>query len=496
MRSDIPAATDTTRVSRIREPVLVTYYGTGSLADLIAGTAGGAVDLTPYAAGVTQTDSQASVKLAFQGPELTGANRPKPGRPVAVTVGGYVLFQGPIESVSGDREVRAAGQTRREINLTVRRRDAMPWWRDVRRMSPIFSAGVELGAMARAIATSSLGLTDLEIDIPDIGVSLAHGSAQLVDLNGWDMLELCFAPGLREPWVDGRGILKTISRDVRRPADLVLTAEQVVDVTSSTSRPPLTTYRVKWLDPAQSKVVQQEQSLGQTTITCGFFKQHEVVGVWYSEDRKQRAENTRLVEKSSINAGVVGKVADVSFVQIDEYHGDLHADCDLSWFIASLFVEVGALVGSAAIPDVVNIFAEMTIPVGRLVQNAALMAILFTITKQGHGVYEVWGLPFDWVHSVNEIEAYDDGAEEWQTKLEEMQNDLIPNEDIATSLAVNELVYASREASKASLTIADDLRIERGDILSRAGRRFYVQGYSRDLSRGADSVLKCDGFWL
>ncbi len=493
MRSDIAPPADTTRV---RGSVTVTYYGTGSLADLLAGTAGGARDLTAYVQSVSQTDSQATVKIAFQGPEFTGANRLKPGRPVAISVGAGLLFQGPIDAVSGDREVRQAGQTRREVTLTVRRRDAMPWWRDVRRMSPVFSAGVELGSMARSIASASIGLTDAEVNIPDLGVTLAHGTAQLVDLNAWDMLTLVLAPGLREPWVDGRGVLKSISRDVRRPGDIELTAEQIVDVTSSTSRPPMTTYRVKWLDPSLSYVAQQEQSLGQTTITCGFFKQHESVDVWFSEDRKQRAASPRLVEKSSINAGQIGKIADVSYLPIDQYHGQLHADADLTWFIASLYVEIGALVGSAALPDISPPFGGPDIKVGNLVHNAALMLLLFTITKVGHGVYEVWGTPYDYVHTMNEVEAYDQDAEEWQTKLEEKENDLIPNETIATALAVNELVYASREASKATLSIADDYRIERGDILTRLGRRFYVTGYSRDLSRGADSILKCDGFWL
>lgn len=77
-----------------------------------------------------------------------------------------------------------------------------------------------------------------------------------------------------------------------------------------------------------------------------------------------------------------------------------------------------------------------------------------------------------------------------------IENDLVPSQEASEGLAVAELFYRARSASRASLVIADDPRIERGDVLGLPdGRRFYVLEGSRDLTRGASALLQLEGFW-
>lgn len=494
MRNDVNAPADPTY--RVRSGVTLTLFKTGTLLDLIAGTTGALqqFDLTPFATTVTQTEDAIRVRLAYTD-ELIGVNRPKPGQLVQVKESADVVFNGVIDSRSPEIEMRGE----RSVALVVRRRDAFPWWRDVRRVTPIYSAGADLASIARDII-ASLGLAAGEHDIGVVGVQLAHDTTQLADLNAWDMLELIGLPGLKEPYVDARGVFKFVSRDVRRDADIALTYERVRSIQSGRSRPPLTTFRVKYLDPNLTKVTQLEQVLANASLSAGFFMPSSKTNVWWSDDHRLRAENTYLHKQQSINDGLL-HVGDESYVQTSPYGGKITARID--GFLPGLATaSLAALIASSWIPDEVvvgglGVSGGVTIPVGRAAQQIALNVLLYTLMVMGFGVYEVRGQPYDYVNAVNEVEAYDENAPIWMEKFEEVQNDLIPNDAVAESLATNELIYRARSADSGVLPIADDLRIERGDMLSIPdGRKFYVTGYQRDLTRGAPAMLDVQGFFV
>ncbi len=493
MRADIPAPADSTLQSR---SAVITLYPTASPRDLVVGTSGLATfDLTPYAQQPRHTDSEASILLRYH-TELAGASRPKPGQVVRITVGSYAVFTGQIDSISGETEWRGE----RSMTITVRRRDATKWWRDQRRMTDIYSVGSDLSLMARDVALN-LGLTADEYNLPPMGVALAHESAQLGDMNAWAMLTTILQPALLAPFVDGRGVLKYISRRVSREPDLTLASAQVAKITNQLSVAPLTTMRVKWMDPGLTLITQQEQTLAQGQLTCGFFKQHSQLEVWWSQDHRQRAKNTRLVVKNSINAGAIGPIGSESYVDTSLYGGVIHADLDAGWFALEVGAAIAGLAAGAALPDNVVVAGlgastGVTVPIGRIAHNISLMALLWVITRIGHGIYEIRGQPYDYVHAINEVEAYDENAPAWMETLEELQNDLVPNASAAQALAVGELVYRARSASKAGLLIADDLRIEPGDLIGLwDGRKFYVESLSRDLTRGAEATLSLSGFF-
>jgi hypothetical protein len=115
----------------------------------------------------------------------------------------------------------------------------------------------------------------------------------------------------------------------------------------------------------------------------------------------------------------------------------------------------------------------------------------------GTGIYEVWGNPYDWKHAKNTTEAYDTSGVQWLDNPETVECDLIMNESHADAIAVQELIYLARSASKTDTTIVDDLRMEKGDIVQFAdGTKFYVENFTRSLTRGTAATLELQGFLI
>lgn len=383
----------------------------------------------------------------------------------------------------------------------MRRRDGFPYWRELRRVTDFFAVGTDLSEMAGTLL-SSMGLAADEYVIPFSGISLVHDRWQFTDRNAWDILEEILQPALCEPFVDALGRLRVITRNVNRPADITVPAERLVELTTAASRPALTAMRVKWLDRDLAIARQNERVLATASATCGFFCPSTTLDVWWSSDHTLRAENLHFNRKQSINDGlIIGKLIRVGEESFDEdAHGPFGGKIKvwIDGYVPGLAtVELGLWVGFHALPDMVTGIgiAGITIPWGRVIEGFAGGVLLTTMMKIGFGVYEITGVAYDYVQQTNVLTAYDKHAPEWETRIQELESNLIPDQATAETVAVGELIYRAREANKASLVIADDLRIEPGDILSLPdSQRFYVTGYERELTRGADAVLKLDGF--
>lgn len=488
MRTDVPALLDPTLQSR--DGVTVTLYPSASPLNLIEGTAGLETrDLTAYAARVRHTATEATITLKWS-TELDGPNRPAAGQMVRISLGPYAVFTGHIDAISGDRLSRGE----KSCSLTVRRRDATKWWRDTRRVTQIFSVGVDLASIARDVA-ANLGLTEAEYDIPDTGVTLAHESAQLADLNAWDMLELALQPALQMPLVDGRGVLKAANRNLLRPPDLSIPLTQVRDIRNDLARPPLSTMRVKWLDPQLTRVDQQFQTLTRSpaTVTVGFFNPSSTIDVYWSEDHTQRADNTAMHILQDPRTSFWGSNFFSEYEQVTQYQGRIHVYEDGLKTVEELIADIALIIAGHYLENI-PIIGKL---LGGAAEAIAIGDALRILTQIAVGIYEVQGVPFDFVHAVNESEAYDQDAPEWRQDLEELQNDLVPNEQVADALAVNELIWRARSASKATLSVADDLRIEVSDMIALSdARQFYVTDFSRDLTRGEPAILELEGFWV
>ncbi|WP_407280615.1 hypothetical protein U5817_10045 [Aromatoleum evansii] len=466
--------------------VTVTLYKSATLAEIVSGTAGGGFDLSPFVSGGSQTAQEASLRLSWHS-ELYGANQPASGDLLKIAQNGVSIFVGIVEGINDYR--LQSGE--RSMTITARSRDAFPFWRSVRRVTDIYPMATRLEIIARDIA-DECGLTEAEIDLPAILYAVPHSNVQIADLSAWDMLESLLLPAGLSPFIDARGRLKARSRDVTRAADQTITEDRIVSVTGSRSRPPISSLKVKWLDPLLTEVAQQDQALANANITAGFFQLRQRQDVYWSDDRTQRAKNTRLVVKQSANSGIL-PVCDEDYDQTAHTGGRI--TLTTSAFVPGL---IGAFLGlkiAWAIPDIAPPFGGPTATLGKQIAAGLEFGVLLTMASIGTGVYEVWGTPYDFVHARHTTEAYDPAAPEWLEAAEIIETDLVQNDAHAQAIAARELIYRARSARSYGMTIVDDPRIEPGDIIATPdGARLYVTGYRRNLSPGAPAVLELEGF--
>lgn len=496
MRTDIVPKQDPTIAKR--DSVSVVVYRTGTFDDIISGNVGGltSADLSPFVVSpATHTSTELRLQLSYQN-ELIGANRPRNGNIVVVKVDGVTVFTGVIENYSDDEQ---RGAPRRTASLTAKRRDVTPWWREARFVSDPFSVGTNLGTMIRMVLERQLGLTQSEYEVPNLGVSLVHDSYQFADMTGWAIMEQIAQTVLCVPYIDARGRFKLISRDLGREPDLHITDEMLVGKGRSYDRPAATAVLVKWLDPTLAKVTQQERSLVTATLTAGFFKWRQTKDLWWSDDRTLRAENTRLVVQASINDGLLPSIGTETYEQTSDFGGRIRTQ--INAFLPTLATAgLAGLYGASKIPDAVQVGISgtgTTISVGRVAHAAAEVTLMLSLMTLGQGIYEVWGTPYDFVHLVNEVEAYDEEAEDWRQKRDEIENFLLPSAQAAESLAINELKFRAKSPQHSSPIIADDMRLECGDLVHLPdGRTLYVEDYTRDLARGSDALLQLEGFYV
>lgn len=469
-----------------KRAVMVLHHPVATPLQMVTQTATDAVDFSPYATQVRQSANELSLTLTWH-MQLYGAGQPKAGEIIEVQLDDKALWWGVIESLN-DYRLQAGART---MTLTVRSRDAGPFWREVRQMTGIYPTATPLSQIARDIALG-LGLNDVEMQLPTSSSYTVHSNTQLADLPAWAMLQQLYGPEGRAPFVDARGRLKTISRDCARAADIGLTDDRIVAVTASRSRPSVTAVRVKWLDPVLTRVEHQDQSLAQATITAGFFQSEQKQDVTFSDDGSQRADNTYLVVKQSANSGLL-PVCDEDYEQTSQTGGRIVLTT--ARWVPGLIGSFLALKAAAALPDIAPPFGGPTAPTGKIVYGGLELSVLLVMASIGTGQYEVNGTPYDYVNGRNTTEAYNSAAPAWLANEMEIENDFVTGEDAAQAYAVRELIYNARSASSYGVSIVDDPRIEPGDVLQFPdGSHLYVTGYSRDLTAGAPAVLDVDGF--
>lgn len=499
MRPDLPAPRS---VGFRKRNLDVKLYPVGETPGEVAlGSATGSTTITNDVLACTQTDDSAQLCVR------ASMARPESGQVISIRdVQGseiWTVFNGVVETVGGvvqrDEE--------RAYSITLRRRDADPYWRQTRRVGGHFFVGSELASMARA-ALADAGLAATEYDLPDFGVRIGQGQFQLSDLSLWDMLRIALLPGSLEPFVDARGYVKAISRNVQRPACIELDDRAVLSFEWQTSRPPVTGVRVKYTDPQLAEVEQPERLLASETVSVGFFNGSEQRQVWFSPDRRTRVRGARMVTKHGAgdNDWANPIHAGEAFTQTSPYGGVIGVEVDAGASSSELrnrfLIESGG-VGAASV----------AIAAGGAtgIAGAAALGVLLTdffnsVTKQGTGVYEIWGRPYDYVQVINEVECYDEDAPVERENVEDLESALIPNEATAVALATAELLFRVRSAKSARMTILDDYRVEPGDLLRLpeqviaendlpAGARFCVlPGMARDLMQGPAAGLMLPGF--
>lgn len=419
--------------------------------------------------------------------ELYGAAQPKPGQVVGAKLDDVFVWVGIVESIS---EYRVETGTR-SMTLACRSRDATPAWRSASRVTIDYPQGTRLDVIAKDVARS-VGLLDSEILLPSSSAATPHSSVQLAAISAWQMLETLLLPTSQYPMVDALGRLKAISRDCKRPSDILLTDDRIIAVTGSKSTAPISKLRLKWLDPTLTKVEQQGQILTGANITAGFFQIKQEQEVSFSVDQSQRASNTYMVTRQSANNTFV-PVCSENYAALSETKGRITLNTYV--WVPALLSYFLAIKASGMIYDIAPTSGGPTITVGRRVQAALELTVLLIMVSMGTGVYEIWGTPYDYVKGRNTTEAYNSDAEDWEENSTDIESDFIASESHAQGVAGTEFVYRARSASSYNATIVDDPRIEVGDILELPdASRIYVTSFNRDLTFGAPAELEVEGF--
>lgn len=486
-----PAPRDSARGERL----LLYPVGTGPAA-IVAGVPH-LVDLSRHVTDARHTHAEMTLTCAFFD-ELFCGGQPRPGQFIAAVRGVQVLFLAQVEGINDYRNQFGS----RSMSFTCRTRDATAAWREVPRITQAYPMGTRIDLIARDVA-ASVGLQPQEILIGTVGVNTPQSTTQLAQIPAWQMLEQLLLPAQQAPFIDALGRLRGYSRDIRRAPDVVLTPDRVISVSGSKSRPAITRLLLKWRDPNLSMVKQQDRALAAATITAGFFQSVQKQEVYFSEDRTQRAFNTRLVVKQSANSGLI-PICTETYETFrdpgnDEVIGGL-IRLDTYAYVPALIASFVAIKAAGALPDIAPSGGGPTEPTGKRIHAALELAALLTLASIGTGMYEIWGTPYDYVQGINTTEMVSLNADAWDRRDAELESDFIRDEAHAQAVAFTEFCFRALEGNSYGVTIVDDPRLEIGDIIElpdyngAGGERMFVTGFSRNLSPGSPAELSLTGF--
>jgi hypothetical protein len=476
---------------------------------LISGTSTDAVDLTPFVAQCQQTSTELDLtirwheefpaSIANSGPCGSYTTlMPSTGQWIEVVFNGGILWRGMVYSIAQYIEERGT----RQMRISARTRDQCNAWRGVERVTNVYPMGTIFDGIAADICSAVI-MAPQEYLLNNIGLSVYQQNLQFAAMSAWDMLTNLLWPAMLTPWTNGKGLITYYSRNLDRPSSKTYSKDRIISFNQGRQLMPITNFKLSWLDPNLTKVVQIVQKLGEASITAGYFQLHQNKDIWFQAGGSapfQRAENTYLVVKQSANSGLVHFCSE-DYAQDDDWHGTIKVTTS-AWEPTLLTVLFVGYFASHFIPDDVvtgGLFVEggVTIPVGRLVEGADILGILLTMSCVGTGHYEVWGEPWDYLHRVNITEAIDNGAPPWNFNRSEVRCDLISGEPMADQISVNELKFQAYSSQKSTITMVDDLNIEVGDIITTYdGATWYVLDYLRDLSRGAQPTVQLTVFLI
>ena len=413
-----------------------------------------------------------------------------------------------------------------EAKVTVFSRENSQGFKRRKITSPSYTVGTDLGVMLRDICLVNLGMNEAELRVPPtLGHYFHHNTNQIVEMTPWESFESILQVGLQSPFFDGEGKLAGYRRDVNRAPDVILPdAHRIYDLevvarTGDATNKVIVTY----LDSQLTEVDGEYQKLGTAQITTGFFTNEEKLDCWWSEDRRQRAKNTRLKIIKSVNGNLL-PVGTEKYREIDEFHGrititisswvpllatgmvleylaaamipDKQADETLGFATLECQVDPATHHGTAFGPVTASSTpAGFTIPWGKVLQAQASIAIMLIMMSLGSAQYEVWGIPYDLCYLEKTVIAQEEGLEYWQEVELEIKNDFIGTAAQAEALALNELIYQKSASYPRKVVMEDHPGIEIGDIVQLPdGRRVFVQEMARTLKRGEIPILEITGF--
>ena len=405
------------------------------------------------------------------------------------------IFSGPIQGPYGWTQNRGGVPT---VSVNAFTRDTNQAWNRRSVTSLEYSVGADWANMFYNIAQDVMGLEANEVTVPSTwNLAFDKNSNQIVNIPPWEGLVALAQGNFNRIWFNGNGQLASYPFTLDR-VDKVLDDNKEINKYSQpgNNSEVINKVVVTYIDNVLSKVKGARQSLGTANITTGFFDLETKLDVFYSEDKKQRAENVELVVKNSINQNDLGISIGTETLEVnDEFGGELIITVDA--FVTGLAVAgIAGILASSAIGDtVVGQGAGITIPTGRIVEGVSIVSVLLAMMILGTGVYEIFGEPFDYAFLEKQAIAILDNQPFWEEKQKDIRNDFISTEDHAHSLALNELLFEQSLGHPRAMVLQNDPRIEKGDILQLAnGTKFFVQAASKTITRGGTVQLNLQGF--
>jgi hypothetical protein len=405
------------------------------------------------------------------------------------------IFSGPIQGPYAWSQTRGPVPV---VTVNAFTRETDQAWNRRSITSLEYTVGADWANMFFNIAQDIMGLEDVEMDVPVTwNLAFDKNSNQIVNIPPWEGLTALAQGNFNRIWFNGNGQLSSYPFTLDR-VDKVLDDNAEISQYSQpgNNSEVINKVIVTYIDNVLSKVTGARQSLGTANITTGFFDFETKLDVFYSEDKKQRAQNVELVVKNSINQNDLGISIGTESLEIDdEFGGQLVITVDE--FVSGLAVAgIAGILASSAIGDtVVGAGAGTTIPTGRIIEGVSIVAVLVAMMILGTGVYEIFGEPFDYAFLEKQAIAMLDNLPFWEEKQKDIRNDFISTEDHAHQLALNELLYEQSLGHPRAMVLQNDPRIEKGDILQLAnGTKFFVTGATKSITRGGTVQLNLQGF--
>lgn len=512
------------------------------------------LDLTPYVSEISWSDTQLSFTLVdprdLFHPD-TGQYRTYLGDQAILRLveGDEVLgeadwittFTGQVHGQVGWKKARHSGSLTAKVSVFGRAETQAFKRRSI--TSEKYTVGTDLGIALYDICEAFMGLTPAEMRIPfTLGRQFKHKVNQLAMVTPWDGIAALLEVVCYKPFFDGEGKLSYINKNLNRPAARVL-ADYIKCVESEVpenSQDGINKVKVVFLDAALSRVDGPDQKLGEASVTTGFFSMGESLETWWSEDHKQRAYNTFMLTKKSVNSGLL-PVGTETYEEIDEFHGVITVAISV-WvpilatvmaleYLAAAFIpdettstsvqttpvvltspagpQGGFVLMSPGIGPVTGVITVMplavqsaevpgtgwTIPWGRVLQAQAMLGIMLIMMSIGSAQYEIWGTPYDYAYLEKMSIAVEDGLDYWLENEKEIKNDFIGTHDQADTIAVTELIWEKSSTKTRRLLIEDDPALEPGDIIVLPdGREILITALSKKIKRGDVGSLTVDGF--
>ena len=465
--------------------------------ELIAGTYSQTpVDLTPYIQAIEFSQDSLRIQMADEAALLFhpdgGALRATigPGRAIRLREG----FEGLAESewlwtFSGTTEGSYSWTYDRgnniDVSLTVYGRGNNQAWKRRNVTSRNYTVGTDWSVMFMNVAKDIMMLEDNEVDVPaPWAVLFDKNTNQIVNYPPWDGMEQLLWGVSARPFFNGEGKLDMISLTQERVTQTLANDNYLMKYESrASSSETINKVILTYLSNTLSRVNGADQILGTAVITAGFLLNSRSQDVYYSDERKTRSDNPRLVVTQSVNTGFL-EVGTEGLVQIDEFHSRVDVEVAV-WAGAVLLVLLASYV---AIQAGFNFLGDL---VGANVAAALiLVGILLMMSTIGTGTYEVWGTPYEMVYLEQQVIAIKAGVEFWQEREKEIRNDFISTAEQAQPLVLTQLHYEVMKEQPRSLTLRYDPRIEPGDILELSTTvRVYVEDVKRGMRRGTVDPL-------